>query len=603
MNLKTHTRPYLNNTQPSISINTLHKLKNNKLFGLVGSKYNTIVQSCISLNSPYLKKINTRTETFNKQKILTLTSLYYKTGPFKNCPVGDLKPNLQHNNLLNKFTHSYFLPKQLLFETSKPLLLYVQPNTVVSPNEHFDYNTYTPNFQHKFSNIWISIKKTNGVTSLKPLIKVKSLSTACPLFFIKNTPLSSLTNYRLKFTPYLKYPTVFKKTSPSNVSTFPQHTTLPTFYKRNPLFKYFHVLLTRVFLTCQASIQKFFVKISTSCQPSNFLVKSRSFNKLVLNNTGLFISNNYKFYSNLFLKSTYKPLFKMRKYSYSFMKPNQVKALVLKRKASLVLYKLVSNLSTGINYNKYNNLRTLLLLRRGTTCRLRITNNIDTPATYFTEVKLPRVKFKPGYQRLWRESRTALKDLLGVKFLYQQKLTKYISHFIRKSAKFNSVGYELTLDKLVIYSKILPDYNTFKLFFLKNIIFINGKAPTTHNITCVVNDFIQLVVLKWYYIFYRWLLNWSILRSRKVKRLVYRKGLSSRYTIMKSRKQRSYSIPDWIFSSKYDFSDVKPFLEVDYFSLSFFLLYEPYTTYYYTPTKFQEPHISMYKLYNWKYIT
>lgn len=153
MNLKTHTRPYLNNTQPSISINTLHKLKNNKLFGLVGSKYNTIVQSCISLNSPYLKKINTRTETFNKQKILTLTSLYYKTGPFKNCPVGDLKPNLQHNNLLNKFTHSYFLPKQLLFETSKPLLLYVQPNTVVSPNEHFDYNTYTPNFQHKFSNI------------------------------------------------------------------------------------------------------------------------------------------------------------------------------------------------------------------------------------------------------------------------------------------------------------------------------------------------------------------------------------------------------------------------------------------------------------------
>jgi hypothetical protein len=99
------------------------------------------------------------------------------------------------------------------------------------------------------------------------------------------------------------------------------------------------------------------------------------------------------------------------------------------------------------------------------------------------------------------------------------------------------------------------------------------------------------------------LLNWVIERGYKVRRLVYRKGLSSRYEVMKNKKQRSLSIPDWIFFSKYDFSDVKPFIEVDYFSLSLFLIYEPYTTYYYSPINLSLPSTSIYRLYNWKYIT
>jgi hypothetical protein len=72
---------------------------------------------------------------------------------------------------------------------------------------------------------------------------------------------------------------------------------------------------------------------------------------------------------------------------------------------------------------------------------------------------------------------------------------------------------------------------------------------------------------------------------------------------MKSRKQRSYTVPDWIFSTKYDFSDVKPFIEVDYFTLSFFIIYEPYITYYYTPQTQISPRLNIYRLYNWKYIT
>ena len=596
-------------TPYSIIHNVHTKFKNNQYFGLVGNKHNILLQSCTSLNSPYTTKLDSDEATVNTQRILTLNSSGLNISFFKNYLNKNLTVAWKPNQALSKVHHSHLVTKQFLFETlsiPKTPILYTTPNPTTPQGDYFDYNNYTPNYRLKFTNQKrIPVFQLTNPNTHKPNNPTTVLLPTPKVFTTQNT----CQTLNLKFTPYIKSNLLVNSQLPYKIvrsSHYQQITTKLTYViSTTPTPT---ATLTLNVLTLLIKKNKY-RKPATPLHPQNnvitpnILIKSRSFNKLVLNNAGLFILNNYKFYNNIFLKPTYKPLFKMRKSYYSFIKPNQVKSLILKRKASLVLYKIVTNQATNQNITLSNKLTTLLSLRSVHKSFPNNPSSLNHLPTQFTEVKLPRVKFKPGYQRLWRESRTAFKDLLGVKFLYQQKLTKYISHFIRKSNKFNAVSYELTLDKLIVYSKVLPDYNTFKLFYGKNIIFINGKNPTTPNISCVINDFIQLVVLKWYYVFYRWLLNWSMLKSRKLKRLVYRKGLSSRYTIMKSRKQRSYSIPDWIFSSKYDFSDVKPFLEVDYFSLSFFVLYEPYTTYYYTPTKLQEPHTSTYKLYNWKYIT
>jgi hypothetical protein len=117
------------------------------------------------------------------------------------------------------------------------------------------------------------------------------------------------------------------------------------------------------------------------------------------------------------------------------------------------------------------------------------TNNTD-------EVRIPRVRFKPGYQRVWRESRLALKELLGLKFCYQKQLTKYLLRFYKSSHKNNFIHNELSFSKLLIYSRIVPDYNTFLLFFNNKITYLNGKNPITKDLNCVVKDFIQLVVSK-----------------------------------------------------------------------------------------------------------
>lgn len=127
-----------------------------------------------------------------------------------------------------------------------------------------------------------------------------------------------------------------------------------------------------------------------------------------------------------------------------------------------------------------------------------------------------------------------------------------------------------------MYTKLLPDTNTFHIFLNKHMIYLNGVSSVFKDQLVYVNDLIQVLISKWYYIFYRWLRNWTILRVRKFRRLVYRKYSYTRYKEMKLRKTRSRYTPHWIFNVRYDMTDVRPNFEVDYFTLSAMFLYEPY---------------------------
>jgi len=219
------------------------------------------------------------------------------------------------------------------------------------------------------------------------------------------------------------------------------------------------------------------------------------------------------------------------------------------------------------------------------------------------EVRIPRIRFKPGYQRLWREARTALKDSMNLRFIYQQQLTKYLTTFYRRAGSYAFARSEMSLDKMIMYSRLLPDKPTIDTFVAKGSVFVNGRPVTDLGGILVPNDFIQLVVSVWHYAACRWIANWTLKRHNKFKKLVYRKGLAGRYKVMKQKKQRSYYTPNWVTLARYDISDIKPFLEVDYLTLSAFVLYEPFLTYHYAPDDSADYRLNIYRMYNWKYIT
>ena len=59
---------------------------------------------------------------------------------------------------------------------------------------------------------------------------------------------------------------------------------------------------------------------------------------------------------------------------------------------------------------------------------------------------------------------------------------------------------ESSLDKIIMYSHLLPDMATVKAFMTQGFIYLNSQLSLQVSTIVIKNDLIQLVVSLWYYI-------------------------------------------------------------------------------------------------------
>jgi hypothetical protein len=299
--------------------------------------------------------------------------------------------------------------------------------------------------------------------------------------------------------------------------------------------------------------------------------------------------------------------FLMKKMLFSFLKPNESKRSIMNRRKKIHVsrfYKRIKN-STSASYKPTRNFANNSILSNSAfSARTSTLNSVfHTKKKRVYELFLPRVKFKPGYQRLWRSSRRAIAENLNVRYLYQKQMTKFMLRLSRRLYSYNFAMSESSLDKAILYSRLLPDLKVISAFLSSGFISLNGWRISNLKSFVLVGDFIQLTITKWLSIYFRWLIIWTKSNKSKFKNLVFRKGLASGYKLMKQRKQRSKHVPLWVYNSRFDISDVKPNFEVDYFTMSSVMLYEPLLVDYYTPDDMPDHRHYVYRLYNWKYIT
>ena len=306
--------------------------------------------------------------------------------------------------------------------------------------------------------------------------------------------------------------------------------------------------------------------------------------------------------------------FIVKKALFSFLRPNESRRLILFRRRRIRSSRILKNLASKTHsFSKpYNSRFTNFLLthtykvsQRQSTLWSNYKSNKPHQGykRVSRELLLPRVKFKPGYQRIWRRARLAVAENLRVRYVYQQQLTKLTMRLSRKSTSYSFAMSETSLDKAIVYSRLLPDVKTINEFIHHKLISLNGWNIVNLSEFVIPGDFIQVSISNNMYIYFKWLFLWASISTRKFKKLVYRKGRASQYKVMKKKKQRSQHVPYWIYNSRFVVSDIKPSFEVDYFTLSSFVLYDPLLIDYYTPDDFPDHRHYIYRLYNWKYIT
>jgi len=215
-------------------------------------------------------------------------------------------------------------------------------------------------------------------------------------------------------------------------------------------------------------------------------------------------------------------------------------------------------------------------------------------------LSVKRIRFKPGYQRIWRRAREAINFTLNFNCRYQIGLTKRLM-WLRRLKRSNALRLqEVTLQKTLLNAHFVFDLSSSLSLVQSNTVYVNGVNSKNPNLKLFVGDFIQLIVTLRYYIVYRWLINWNNYHNLRFRKLLNFKNNSSRSDLS---KQVSRHLPDWIFTIGYKVLDIPKYLEVDYFTLSVFYIYEPLSLNDYHPLTHLDARPEIYTMYNWKYIT
>jgi len=220
----------------------------------------------------------------------------------------------------------------------------------------------------------------------------------------------------------------------------------------------------------------------------------------------------------------------------------------------------------------------------------------DTLSVRNYDPHIPRIRFKPGHSRIWRRARAGIKEYFEVRFRYQRRLTRFLPHFYSASHVALHKARELQLGSLLLASLFAPDMKTAVEFLDSGLIYLNGIVVSNEKIFLVKHDLLQILISFKYYILFKWLTNWERTKSTHLNRLAYVSRLKTKRTFRKR-------LPNWVVRRVSYGYDIPKYLEVDYLTLSTFILYEPFLSndFNHLFQKFSRGNI--YKNYNWKYIT
>ena len=212
-----------------------------------------------------------------------------------------------------------------------------------------------------------------------------------------------------------------------------------------------------------------------------------------------------------------------------------------------------------------------------------------------------RIRFKPGYSKIWRRARTSFKAMWSLKFRYQHKLTSYIQRLDR--GRDYSYRKQIT-PKTALYTLLVRCHFAVDTFWSLEIlsldlVYLNGFGVTNPKISLIRGDLLQMLVHVKYYIVFRWQNNANLLKKARLQKFA---KIKSKPKSTRQGADRNYTYPDWLLPLRFFGSAMPPYLEIDYFTLSLFVVYNPYSVkhLYLYENYFDYP--AVLRSYNWKYI-
>ena len=211
-----------------------------------------------------------------------------------------------------------------------------------------------------------------------------------------------------------------------------------------------------------------------------------------------------------------------------------------------------------------------------------------------------RVRFKPGYTRLWKAARVDLREIFGINARYQYRLTPQIQARYFRARRLTSSTTVVTLSFLLATTRLTPDSSTAISVTSQNLVYLNGLVCRNSATRLFINDFVQLVVSVKYYILMRWLQSSFLAKRSRAHKVYFQKF---RPAVFNRNIRIVRELPSWFLNLQFAYSDVPKYAEVDYFTLSAFIINDNFASTQWFPSAAWAPDEVILNMYNWKYIT
>jgi hypothetical protein len=224
----------------------------------------------------------------------------------------------------------------------------------------------------------------------------------------------------------------------------------------------------------------------------------------------------------------------------------------------------------------------------------------DRTDDYF---KIKRIRFKPGYMRIWRNARKVLAGIMHLQHKYQYRLTRHISKYIYLIKTPFLFYYEMKLKNVILYSQFFVHSDLIDLNIKAGNIFINSFITVNPDFQIYKNDFIQLIVHVKYYLIFRIFIEQAHWKKLKIKvKLRKQEKMKQFDSDIENFKKPSTTLPKWIIFHDYWSSDIPSFLEIDYMTLSAYVIYDPLYFFTHSNSDLLRVRYGIMNMYNWKYI-
>lgn len=218
--------------------------------------------------------------------------------------------------------------------------------------------------------------------------------------------------------------------------------------------------------------------------------------------------------------------------------------------------------------------------------------NIDN---FFDEPKsFDRKMFKKVF---FSDNRKILSYFLKKKIKKNYKFNKLIKNFIKKPFTNFVMFFEFSLKNILLRSNFFFNERDMMFFLRNSYIRVNNRIIKDEFFSLKINDIIQLNFDKFYFFYYRGVIdniNKNLGKLNKYYYLVDQKKYDY-------DKQHKFTAPKWISNLIYFRDDIPNFLELDFLTMTLIILYKPFF-FEFNINNIRFLNFYQKRLYNWKFI-